>query len=109
MIRLLLTTGLYVRAFKDWDQLLEAHKIWIELRRMIQDAFQHQLNPTAPTVGHQGYAPALPFQQNAFGTLANDDSDDDSAATVTTQMAALTYQSQIMANTAANLSQQMDQ
>jgi hypothetical protein len=60
-IRLLLTTGLYVHAFKDWDQLLEAQKTWIELRRMIQDAFQCCLNATAPTVGHQGYTPALPF------------------------------------------------
>jgi hypothetical protein len=76
---------------------------------MIQDSFQRQLNAMAPTAGHQGYAPALPFQQNALGALANNDSDDNSAATVATQMAALTYQSQIMANTAANLSQRMDQ
>jgi hypothetical protein len=108
-ICLLLTTRLYVRAFEDGDQLLEAQKTWIELRRMIQDAFQRQLNATAPTAGHQGYAPALSFQQNVFGALANNDSDDDSAATVATKMAALTYQSQIMANMAANLSQQMDQ
>jgi hypothetical protein len=54
MIRLLLTTGLYVHAFEDWDQLLEAQKTWIELHRMIQDAFQRQLNTTAPTAGHQG-------------------------------------------------------
>jgi hypothetical protein len=89
-IRLLLTTGLYILAFEDWDQLLEARKTWIELRWMIQDAFQHQLNATAPTAGHQGYAPALPFQQNAFSALANNDSDDDSAATIATQMVALT-------------------
>jgi hypothetical protein len=108
-ICLLLTTGLYVRAFKDWDQLLEAQKTWIELRRMIQDAFQHQLNMTAPTAGHQGYAPTLPFQQNVFVALANNDSDDNSATTVATQMAALTYQSQITATMAANSSQQMDQ
>jgi hypothetical protein len=38
-IRLLLTTGLYFRAFKDWDQLTEPAKTWIELRRMIQEAF----------------------------------------------------------------------
>jgi hypothetical protein len=31
-IRLLFTTGLNVRAFEDWDQLLEAQKTWIELR-----------------------------------------------------------------------------
>jgi hypothetical protein len=108
-IRLLLTVGLYVRAFEDWDQLLEAQKTWIKLRRMIQGAFQCQLNAMAPTAGHQRYAPALPFQQNAFGALANDDSDDDSAKTVATQMAALTYQSQLTATMAANFSQQMDQ
>jgi hypothetical protein len=28
-IRLLLTAGLYVRAFEDWDQLLEPNKTWI--------------------------------------------------------------------------------
>ena len=31
-IRLLLTTGLYIHAFEDWDQLAEASKTWIELR-----------------------------------------------------------------------------
>jgi hypothetical protein len=39
-IRLLLSTGLYTRAFEDWDQLNEATKTWIELRQIIQDAFQ---------------------------------------------------------------------
>jgi hypothetical protein len=33
MIHLLLTTGLYIRAFEDWDQLTEPAKTWIELRR----------------------------------------------------------------------------
>jgi hypothetical protein len=108
-IRLLLTTGLYIRAFEDWDQLAETSKTWIELRRLIQDAFQRRLNATAPTAGHQGYAPALPYQQNAFGALANNESDDDSTDTVATQMAALTYQSQLTATTAANSSQQMNQ
>jgi hypothetical protein len=98
-IRLLLATGLYIRAFEDWDQLAE----------MIQEAFQRRLNATAPTAGHQGYAPALPFQQNAFGALSANDSDDDSTETVATQMAALTYQSQLTATTAANSSQQMGQ
>jgi hypothetical protein len=100
-IGLLLTTGLYVRAFKNWDQLLEPKKTWIELRRMIQDAFQCWLNMTAPTAGHQGYAPALPFPQNTFGALAGKDSDDNLVDTVTMQMAALTYQSQLTATTAA--------
>ncbi len=31
-VRLLLSTGLYTCAFKDWDQLGEASKTWIELR-----------------------------------------------------------------------------
>jgi hypothetical protein len=39
-IRLLLSTGLYTRTFEDWDQLSEAAKTWIELRQIIQDAFQ---------------------------------------------------------------------
>jgi hypothetical protein len=108
-IRLLLSTGLYTRAFKDWDQLGEASKTWIELRQKIQDTFQWQLNASAPTSGHQGYAPALPFQQNAFNALATEDSDKDTANTVPTQMVTLTYQSQLMAATAAKVSQQMDQ
>ena len=108
-IHLLLTSGLYIRTFKDWDQLAEAAKTWIELRRLIQEAFQCRLNMTAPTAGHQGYAPALPFQQNAFGALATNDSDEESTEMVATQMAALTYQSQLTATTAANSSQHMGQ
>ena len=103
-IRLLLTMSLYI------DQLTEPAKTSIELRRMIQKACQRRLNVAAPTTGHQGYAPALPFQQNALGALATSDSDEeDSTETVATQMAALTYQSQLMATTAANSSQQMGQ
>jgi hypothetical protein len=105
-ICLLLTTGLYIRAFEDWDQLANTAKTRIELSRLIQEAFQHRLNATAPTAGHQGYAPTVPFQQNAFGALAGNDSDeDDSTETVAAQMAALTYQSQLTATTAANSSQ----
>ncbi len=107
-IRLLLSTGLYTRAFEDWDQLSEAAKTWIELRRIIQDAFQRRLNASAPTSSHQGYAPALPFH-NAFNALAANDSDEDTADTTATQMAALTYQSQLTAATAANASERMDQ
>jgi hypothetical protein len=60
-IRLLLSPGLYTHAFEDWDQLGEAPKTWIKLRQIVQDAFQRRLNASAPTSGHQGYAPALPF------------------------------------------------
>ena len=109
-IRLLLTTGLYIRAFEDWDQLADTAKTWIELRRLIQEAFQRRLNATAPTAGHHGYAPALPYQHNAFGALAGNDSDgEESTETVATNLAALTYQSQLTATTAANSSQQMGQ
>ena len=47
---------------------------------------------------------------NAFGALTSNDLDgDDSAKTVATQMAVLTYQSQLTAGTAANSSQQIGQ
>jgi hypothetical protein len=71
-IRLLLTTGLYVRASEEWDRLQPVAQMWVALRMMIQEAFQRKLNATAPTTGHHGYAPALPYQ-NAFGALAEDD------------------------------------
>jgi hypothetical protein len=65
-IRLLLTTGLYQRLFKEWDRLTNVQQTWIALRTLIQEAFQCHLNATAPTAGHDRYAPAQPFQQNAF-------------------------------------------
>jgi hypothetical protein len=108
-IHLLLSTGLYTHAFEDWDQLNEGTKTWIELCRIIQEAFQQRLNALAPTSGHQRYAPALPFQHNAFNALAADNSDEDTANTTATQMAALTYQSQLTAATAANTSERTDQ
>ena len=105
-IRLLLTTGLCIRVLEDWDQLAETAKTWIELRQLIQEAFQRRLNATALTVGHQGYAPALPFQHNVFGAFTGNDSDeDDSTKSFVTQMAALMYQSQLTTTTAANSSQ----
>jgi hypothetical protein len=36
-IRLLLTTGLYVRAFEEWDCLQPAAQTWVALRTMIDD------------------------------------------------------------------------
>jgi hypothetical protein len=109
-IHLLLTTGLYIRPFEEWDRLLPVAQMWIELRCLIQEAFQRRLNATAPTAGHHGYAPAQPYQQNAFGTLGKTESDDEEsiANTVATQVAALTYQSQRMQSTAANTSQRHD-
>ena len=58
----------------------------------------------APTTGHHQYAPPHPYQQNAFGILGEDD-DDDEDNVVATQLAALTYQSQLMQSMAANTSQ----
>jgi hypothetical protein len=84
--------------------------MWIALLTLIQEAFQHHLNATVSTAGHQGYAPAQPYQQNAFGILGNDKSNDEEsiAKMVDTQVAALTYQSQLMQSTAANTSQRQD-
>jgi hypothetical protein len=108
VIRLLLTTGLYQRPFEEWDQLLPAAQPLITLQALIQEAFQHCLNATAPTAGHHGYAPTHPYQQNAFGILGKDN-DDDKDTTVATQMTALTYQSQLTQTTAANTSQGQEQ
>ena len=86
-VRHLLTTGLNIRAFDDWDQLPAVDQTWLELRHIIQDAF------AAPTAGHQGYAPALPYMLNnafgAFGPMA-EASDDESVDTIARQMAAAT-------------------
>jgi hypothetical protein len=52
----------------------------------------------------------LPCPQSVqHGWKAADDSNEDTAITVPTQMAALTYQSQLTAATATNASQRMDQ
>jgi hypothetical protein len=109
-IRLLLTMGLYTRPFKEWDRLQPATQTWIELRCLIKEAFQHHLNATAPTAGGHGYAPAQLYNQNAFGILGETKSDDKEsiANTMATQVAALTYQSQLTQSTAANTSQRHD-
>ncbi len=107
---LLLTNGLYQQAFEEWDRLTAAQQTWIALLMLIQEVFQHRLNATVPTAGHHGYALAQPYQQNAFGILGDDESNDEEsiAKTVTTQVAALTYQSQLMQSMAANTSQHQD-
>ncbi len=89
-ICLLLTTGLYLRPFKEWNRMLPNTKTWITLRTLIQELFQHCLNATAPTTGHQGYAPALPFQQHAFRVLEESEDDNDNTKAMATQVAALT-------------------
>ncbi len=80
-----------------------AAQTWVTLCTLIQEAFQCRLNATAPMAGHHGYAPALPFQQNAFGALAADDDEDKESIVegMADQVAALTYQSQLTASTAA--------
>jgi hypothetical protein len=109
-INLLLTTGLYQRPFEEWDRLTNVQEMWILLRTLIQEVFQCRLNATALTAGHHRYAPAQPFQQNAFGALANDNNDNKLIpATVATQVAALTYQSQLTQTPAANTIQRQEQ
>jgi hypothetical protein len=74
---------------------------------MIQEAFQRRLNATAPTAGHHGYTPALPYQ-NAFGALMDKNDDDGKelvAESVANQVAALTYHSQLTALMAATTTQ----
>ncbi len=61
-----------------------------------------------PTAGGQGYAPA--YHENAFGILGTNDSNDEEslANTVATQVAALTYQSQLIQTTAATTGQRQE-
>jgi hypothetical protein len=102
-IRLLLTTCLYTRPFKEWDCLLLTGQTRITLQTMLQEAFQWHLNTTTPTAGHHRYASALPYQ-NAFGALEEKDSNKESKETDATQVVALLYQSKSTASTAANAS-----
>jgi hypothetical protein len=110
-IHLLLTTGLYTRLFKEWDHLTLPAQTWIALCTLIQEAFQWRLNATAPTAGAHRYALAQSFRQNEFGALATTNNLDTKSVdgSIATQMAALTYQSQLIANMAANKSVQQKQ
>ncbi len=62
---------------------------------------------------HRGaarYAPAPAYCQNAFGALATNEMDEESVdKSITTQVAALTYQSQLTANRTANTSIRQEQ
>jgi hypothetical protein len=59
-IHLLLTTGLYIWLFEEWDCLTDPNQTWVALCIMIQEAFQRRLDAMAPTAGNHGYAPAMP-------------------------------------------------
>ncbi len=73
---------------------------------MIQESFQQCLYTAASTAVHHGYAPAPPFQQNVFGALVKDNSDEESiAANNALQVASLNHQSQLTLPTMANSSQ----
>jgi hypothetical protein len=96
-VHLLLQTGLYFHDVEDWgDCKIAADKIWTNLKTFVQESYTRCLNATSITTSAQGYV------QNAFTALAEESKDeDDDVQTVITQMAALTTQSQLMANTAA--------
>ena len=111
-VRHFLTTGLYILAFEDWDQLSPVDQTWVELRRIIQDAFEWRLNATAQTADHQEYTPALPYILNyAFGAFSptTETKDDGSVDTIATQMATVTLQSQLTAATVVNSVQHHNQ
>jgi hypothetical protein len=79
---------------------------------MIQEECQQHLNTTSPTAGHHWYAPAWPFQQNAFGALmvdADDNNEESIVESVANQVAGLTYQSQLTALTTATMTQRNKQ
>ena len=67
------------------------------MKPFIQAAFQRRLNATGNTTGQHGYV------QNAFNALAEESEEDvdDDVATIVTQLAAMTTQSQITAASAA--------
>ena len=93
-IRLLLGCGLYQRQrdFEEWDRKNVTNKVWTILKSFIQEAYQQRLNATGNTSGQHVYV------QNAFAVLEELDEDkDEDVATVITQMAALTAQSQLTA------------
>jgi len=87
---------LYQRDFEEWDRKTAADKNWINLKLFIQEAYQRRLNATSNMLGQHGYV------QNAFAVLEESDDDEDAnVATVITQMAALTTQSQLTAASTA--------
>jgi len=92
-VRLLLACGLYQRDFEEWDRRAAADKTYLQLKPFIQAAFQRRLNASGNTTGQQGYV------QNAFNALTEDSDDDidDDVATIVTQLAAMTNQSQLTA------------
>jgi hypothetical protein len=65
-IRLLLTAGIYVQMFEEWDHLQLNAQTWVALCVMIQEVFQHRLNATASTAGHHGYAPARLLEATSY-------------------------------------------
>ncbi len=95
-VRLFLQCGLYTRDFEDWDRKIAADKIWTNFKAFVQECYTRRLNATSITAGSQGYV------QNAFAAHGEEsDEDDDNVQTVITQMAALTTQIQLTANTTA--------
>jgi hypothetical protein len=95
-IHLLLMTGSYFCPFKEWDHMAPEDQTWIVLCTLIQEVFQCCLNTTAPTASHHRYTPAMMHHQNTIGALAIADSEDDMEDTIATQVAALTYQRQLL-------------
>jgi len=93
-VRLLLQCGLYTRDFEDWDRKPSSDRIWTNLKMCVQECYTRRLNASSITSGAHGYV------QNTFAVLQEEsEEEDDDVQTVITQMAALTTQSQLTANT----------
>jgi hypothetical protein len=108
-IHLLLMTSFYTRPLEEWDRPQPNGQMWVALCALIQETFQRRLNATSPRAGHHGYAPVLPFQQNAFGALADNKEEESIAESMANQVATPTHQSQLTPSTAATTTQHNEQ
>ena len=92
VIDLLAHCGLYQRDLEDWECKPLVDQTWINLRPLIQKAYQRRLTSGTITSAQGGFA-----HNNRFAGLATDvDSDDDTAetiaGTINSHMANLTAQ-----------------
>jgi hypothetical protein len=98
IINLLIQCDLYQHNLNDWDCKPNAEKTWLNLRPLIQEAYQRCLASGNMTTGQGGYASC-----NRFAGFANNAGEDDVLDDDTTETIATTINSHM-----ANLSMQME-